>query len=214
MGKKYIINKKQVLKLRELIDLDGHIKDDPVISDRNGQNITSRNMTDKVVKMTRQPDEPAYPFTTGGYSGYYFLRYGEGEEKTKKLIENKENYKEYIIDNHTIRITTNSNKLSFLSPDEKKSFENSIDEFNNEVTNMVNFNILSVTDENVEWTGTLMQERLQFNYSLDNQNGCYISTNNLQLTDETITILNKLVMNYKKWSNVWSNILNNRRENK
>ena len=83
--------------------------------------------------------------------------------------------------------------------------------FINNVTDLVEFKILNISSSNIEWVGELTQENIEWVYSLDDQSGCYISANMLQLTDETVQLITKIKQNYKEWASTWGKILSDRR---
>jgi hypothetical protein len=74
-----------------------------------------------------------------------------------------------------------------------------------------NGNIQDNSLSNIEWVGELTQENIEWVYSLDDQSGCYISANMLQLTDETVQLISKIKQNYKEWASTWGKILSDRR---
>lgn len=92
-----------------------------------------------------------------------------------------------------------------VEPDEQKEEEN---KFKDIVSKLVKFNPIKVHPENVEWSGHLIREKIDWNFSLDDTIGCYIHTTELiQLRDETLEVLKKLRGYYDVWSDEWSSRL-------
>lgn len=60
---------------------------------------------------------------------------------------------------------------------------------------------------NVEWAGKFSSSEMEWVYSLDSTNGVYISGDLIQLDDDSMNILKKLVGYYETWSNEWANKL-------
>ena len=58
-------------------------------------------------------------------------------------------------------------------------------------------------DGNLTFGGEVRNIKWQFNLKDKSGNGCYIWTNELQLTDENMTILNRLQGFYKNWCESW-----------
>lgn len=58
---------------------------------------------------------------------------------------------------------------------------------------------------NVEWAGKFTYMDLEWVYSLESTNGVYISGDLIQLDEDTMQILKKLVGYYETWSNEWAN---------
>ena len=73
---------------------------------------------------------------------------------------------------------------------------------------MVKFEPIKVYPENVEWSGHLIREKVDWTFSLDDTTGCYIYTTELiQLRDETLEVLKKLRGYYDVWADEWSSRL-------
>jgi hypothetical protein len=96
----------------------------------------------------------------------------------------------------------NKSNIQNLDPDEQREEEN---KFKDTVSNMVKFNRVKVYKENVEWSGYLLREKIEWVYSLDDTVGCYITTSEtIQLKDEVLETLKKLKAYYDIWSEEWS----------
>lgn len=94
-----------------------------------------------------------------------------------------------------------------VTPDEQREEEN---KFKDTVSKLVKFDKIKVYRQNVEWSGELVRERVKWVYSLNENNGCYISIDSedmLQLTAEVIEIFKKLRGYYDVWSDEWSSRL-------
>jgi hypothetical protein len=66
--------------------------------------------------------------------------------------------------------------------------------FKDTVSKLVKFDKMKVYRQNVEWSGELVREKIKWVFSLNENNGCYISIKNedmLQLTTEVIETLKK-----------------------
>ena len=85
-----------------------------------------------------------------------------------------------------------------ITPQEQKEEEK---KFLEAVSRVVRFNPMKIYKENVEWSGFLIRERVDWVFSLDETVGCYIDTEDLfQLTDESLETLRKLRAYYDIWS--------------
>ena len=80
------------------------------------------------------------------------------------------------------------------------------DKFRQTVHNRVKFNKFKLypTSQNVEWSGEFTDNRIEWNYSLDDSRGVYITNELLQLDDDTLEVIKKLVGYYKAWSDDWA----------
>jgi len=96
-------------------------------------------------------------------------------------------------------------EIQTIEPDEQREEESRFKEI---VSKLVKFKPIKVHKENVEWSGYLIRERIDWYFSLDDTVGCYINTSDLiQLRDETLEVLKKLRGYYDVWSDEWSNRL-------
>jgi len=96
-------------------------------------------------------------------------------------------------------------EIQTIEPDEQREEEN---KFKDIVSKLVKFEPIKVHTENVEWSGHLIREKIDWYFSLDDTIGCYIDTTELiQLRDETLEVLKKLRGYYDVWADDWSNRL-------
>lgn len=102
-------------------------------------------------------------------------------------------------------VSTVSSDIQTIEPDEQKEEEN---KFKDIVSKLVKFDPIKVHRENVEWSGHLIREKIDWTFSLDDTIGCYVHTTELiQLRDETLEVLKKLRGYYDVWSDEWSSRL-------
>ena len=99
-----------------------------------------------------------------------------------------------------------------LTTDEKSAFQETMDEFVNEVTEMVDFNKLNVFPNNVEWSGTIIDLDIEFFYSIGEENGIYINGDMIKADDEFLELINKLKRNYEKFKAKWGKVLVSRKK--
>jgi hypothetical protein len=120
----------------------------------------------------------------------------------KKLLEEQKNPKVKLR-----LLTEEGGDIQEVTPDEQREEEN---KFKDTVSKLVKFEKIKVFRQNVEWSGELVREKVKWVYSLNEQNGCYISIETedmLQLTTEVIEMLKKLRGYYDVWSDEWSSRL-------
>lgn len=79
-----------------------------------------------------------------------------------------------------------------------------MDNFKEAVGGMVEFGTFKIYDDNIEWTGVLPVEKINWNYSLDSNVGCYVTGDNIQLNDDVLEKLKKLSAYYEIWSAYWT----------
>jgi hypothetical protein len=99
-----------------------------------------------------------------------------------------------------------------LTTDEKIAFQETMDEFVTEVSDMVDFNKLNVYSNNVEWSGKLIEYDIEFFFSIGEENGVYINGEMLKTDAEFLNLLNKLKTYYEKFKSKWAKILSSRKK--
>ena len=99
-----------------------------------------------------------------------------------------------------------------LTTDEKIAFQETMDEFTNQVTDLVDFNKLNVFPNNVEWSGTIIDLDLEFFFSIGEENGIYINGDMIKSDDEFLSLINKLKSFYDKFKSKWGKILISRKK--
>jgi hypothetical protein len=99
-----------------------------------------------------------------------------------------------------------------LTTDEKIAFQETMDEFISEVSDMVDFNKLNVFSNNVEWSGRLIEYDIEFFFSIGEENGVYINGEMLKTDTEFLELLNKLKSYYEKFKSKWAKILSSRKK--
>jgi len=99
-----------------------------------------------------------------------------------------------------------------LTVDEKTAFQETMDEFVSEVSDLVDFNKMNVYPNNVEWSGKLIEFDLDFFFSIGEENGIYIKGDMIKTDDEFLEMVEKLKTYYEKFKSKWSKILASRKK--
>ena len=99
-----------------------------------------------------------------------------------------------------------------LTTDEKIAFQETMDEFTTDVSDMVDFNKLNVYSNNVEWSGKLIEYDIEFFFSIGEENGVYINGEMLKTDEKFLELLNKLKTYYEKFKVKWAKILSSRKK--
>jgi hypothetical protein len=99
-----------------------------------------------------------------------------------------------------------------LTTDEKIAFQETMDEFVAEVSDMVDFNKLNVYTNNVEWSGKLIEQDIEFFFSIGEENGIYIEGEMIKADDEFLGLITKLNTYYQKFKSKWAKILASRKK--
>tara|TARA_R110000868_G_scaffold242209_1_gene497741 strand:+ start:1061 stop:1651 length:591 start_codon:yes stop_codon:yes gene_type:complete len=97
-----------------------------------------------------------------------------------------------------------------LTTDEKNAFTESMDEFREEVAEIVDFGKLSVFDDNVEWTGKIKELDLEFFFSINESDGLYINGQMIHIDQDYMNMVMKLQSYYQKFKTKWSKVIASR----
>jgi hypothetical protein len=99
-----------------------------------------------------------------------------------------------------------------ITSDEKLAFQETMDEFVEEVSDLVDFNTLNVYPNNVEWSGKLIDEDIDFIFTIGEDSGVYINGQMIKMDEDFMTTINKLQKYYQKFKSKWGRVLANRKK--
>lgn len=99
-----------------------------------------------------------------------------------------------------------------LTTDEKKAFQETIDEFTNEVSELVEFDNLNIYKTNVEWGGKIIDFDVEFYFSIGENSGIYVKGDMIKVDEEYLEMVNKLQTYYEKFKIKWGKILADRKK--
>ena len=99
-----------------------------------------------------------------------------------------------------------------LTSDEKNALTSSVDDFRNEVAELVDFGDLNVYPENVEWKGKILENDLEFFFSINEPNGLYLKGDMIKIDQDYMSVIGKLQSYYEKFKTKWSKIVASRQE--
>ena len=99
-----------------------------------------------------------------------------------------------------------------LTTDDKKAFQETMDDFVTEVSEIVDFNKLNLYSNNVEWSGKITELDVEFFYSIGETNGIYINGTMTKIDDDYLEFLNKLKQYYEKFKSKWSRVIASRKK--
>ncbi|MEY4573198.1 MAG: hypothetical protein RLZ10_2482 [Bacteroidota bacterium] len=101
-----------------------------------------------------------------------------------------------------------------LTTDEKIAFQETMDEFVSEVSDLVDFNKLNVYTNNVEWSGKIIDFDIEFFYSIGEENGIYLNGEMIKTDEKFLDLITKLKTYYEKFKSKWAKILASRKKTK
>ena len=118
------------------------------------------------------------------------------EEETIKKTEKKRAYR---VSGGIIVIHGKDKQDSQLTTEDKKAFQETMDEFVAEVSELVDFNKLNLYENNVEWSGKITELDVEFFYSIGENNGIYVNGTMTKIDDEYLGFLVNLRKYYEKF---------------
>jgi hypothetical protein len=98
-----------------------------------------------------------------------------------------------------------------VTTDEKVAFQETMNEFVGEVSDLVEFNQLNVYPNFVEWSGKLIEFDIDFIFTLGEENGIYIKGEMINTDDDFLEMIQKLKNYYEKFRSKWAKVLGNRK---
>jgi len=135
---------------------------------------------------------------------------GESEEESAK----KDKTQKYRISGGILALHGKERGDLDITTDDKIAFQETMDEFVEEVSDLVDFNSLNVYPNNVEWSGRLIDEDLEFIFTIGEDSGIYVNGEMIKLDDDFLTTINKLQQYYQKFKSKWGTVLASRKKTK
>tara|TARA_R100001443_G_scaffold85299_1_gene91887 strand:- start:1003 stop:1554 length:552 start_codon:yes stop_codon:yes gene_type:complete len=123
----------------------------------------------------------------------------------------KEKTKTYTISSGKLVIHGERQSELNLTDDERNSYQETMDDFLEQVSDLVDYRPLQLYRNNVEWGGRLIKEDLDFFFSLGESNGVFISGNMVRVDNDFVETIEKLRSFYDIFSAKWAKVLANRK---
>ena len=133
------------------------------------------------------------------------------EEEGPKKNESKQSYR---ISGGVLTIHGDSNKDTELTTDDKLAFQETMDEFVSEVSDLVNFEPLNVYSDNVDWSGRIVDFDIEFYFTIGESNGIYITSNMVKVDENFLSSIDKLQTYYEKFKSKWAKVIASRKKTK
>ena len=163
------------------------------------------------------------------YTDYTNSRYDEMKSllnKSRRLTEQvtdvenitldreEEKTKEYDVSSGKIIVHGYTTPDITLTDEEKNTYQETMDDFVEQVSDLVDYNPLNIYDNNVEWSGVLVKFDTEFFYSVGEQNGVYVTGSMINIDDEALDMFDKLRDYYQIFSAKWAKVLADRKSTK
>ncbi|MDA9016397.1 hypothetical protein N9H63_00195 [bacterium] len=99
-----------------------------------------------------------------------------------------------------------------LSSEEKMAFQETMDDFVENVSDLSDFGTLHIYPNNVEWSGKVIDFDLEFFYSIGENNGVYVNGDMIKLDESLVELINKLTSYYEQFKSKWAKVLASRKK--
>ena len=99
-----------------------------------------------------------------------------------------------------------------LTTDDKNAFQETMDEFVNEVSDLANFGQLNVYKNNVDWSGLIVDYDVEFYFTIGESNGIYMSGEMMKIDENYLGMVSKLQSYYEKFKSKWAKVLAGRKK--
>ena len=124
----------------------------------------------------------------------------------------KDQYKKYRVSGGILAIHGSNPTETSITTDDKTTFQETMDEFVSEVSDLVDFGPLNVYKNSVEWSGKVIDQDLEFFYSIGENNGVYVNGTMSRVDDEFLDFITKLKAFYQKFKTKWAKVLGVRKK--
>lgn len=138
--------------------------------------------------------------------------YETSYKKTDEKEAEDEYVQKYRISGGIIAIHGKDKSDTDITTDDKVAFQETMDGFIEEVSDLVDFNQLNVYGNTVEWSGKIIDKDLDFIYTIGESSGVYINGNMLKIDEDTLDVINKLKSFFEKFKSEWSTVLSGRKQ--
>tara|TARA_R110002074_G_scaffold26338_3_gene77432 strand:- start:336 stop:869 length:534 start_codon:yes stop_codon:yes gene_type:complete len=128
-----------------------------------------------------------------------------------QLDRDEEKIKEYDVSSGKIIVHGYTTADITLTDEEKNTYQETMEDFMEQVSDLVDYNSLNMYENNVEWSGLLVKFDTEFFYTVGEQNGVYITGSMINLDSEALDTLTKLKEYYKIFSAKWASVLAERK---
>jgi hypothetical protein len=131
----------------------------------------------------------------------------DGTENIDTEKVKKDKSKTYRISGGLLSLHGKEKKDVELTTEEKTAFQETMDEFVSEVSDLSDFGVLNMYPNEVQWSGKVIDFDLEFFYSIGENNGVYINGDMIKLDENLTELVNKLTSFYEKFKSKWAKVI-------
>ena len=135
-------------------------------------------------------------------------------EDIPTLEREKEVTKDYNVSSGIITVHAYDRSDLELTDEEQSNYQETMDDFIEQVSDLADFNTLNMYENNIEWSGRLVKFDIEYYYSVGEMNGVYISGNMVQVDEDFSEMMETLKSYYNTFSSKWAKVLADRKATK
>jgi|APGre2960657404_1045060.scaffolds.fasta_scaffold245306_1 hypothetical protein len=124
----------------------------------------------------------------------------------------KDKTQAYRVSGGILKMHGKDQKELELTTDEKVAFQETMDEFVEQVSDLSDFGVLNVYPNNVDWSGKVIDFDLEFYFTIGENSGVYINGDMIKLDTELIELINKLTKFYEQFKSKWAKVMASRKK--
>ena len=124
----------------------------------------------------------------------------------------KDKSKTYRISGGLLTMHGKDKKDIELTTEEKTAFQETMDEFVDEVSDLSDFGVLNLYPNEVQWSGKVIDMDIEFFYSIGENNGVYLNGDMIKLDDKLTELVTKLTSFYDKFKSKWAKVISMRKK--
>lgn len=136
------------------------------------------------------------------------------DEEEGKSPSPKDKSQKYRISGGILALHGKDRSNLDITTDDKVAFQETMDEFVEEVSDLVDFNTLNVYENNVDWSGKIIDEDIDFTFTIGENSGIYINGEMIKVDEDFLNMINKLQQFYQKFKSKWGRVLASRKKTK
>ena len=134
----------------------------------------------------------------------------DGEVDVEKVKKDKS--KTYRISGGLLTMHGKDKKDIELTTEEKTAFQETMDEFVDEVSDLSDFGVLNLYPNEVQWSGKVIDMDIEFFYSIGENNGVYLNGDMIKLDEKLTELVTKLTSFYDKFKSKWAKVISMRKK--
>ena len=124
----------------------------------------------------------------------------------------KDKSKTYRISGGLLTMHGKDKKDLELTTEEKTAFQETMDEFVDEVSDLSDFGVLNLYQNEVQWSGKVIDFDLEFFYSIGENNGVYVNGDMIKLDEKLTELISKLTSFYEKFKAKCAKVISTRKK--